>query len=141
MKNLPKTIFFQIGETAHPEDDFTEIDEEQFTWSTKRVWQSDIEYFRKKILPAEEVPEFQQSIDNMPQWSKDRVDSTLILQELLPMVRQFVHAQSRLIDDKYSEGDEAVKKSLWKDLHEKGDAVFNFMDDHGLMHAILNKPE
>lgn len=66
MKNIPKTIYLQIGEHVNPEDDFTDLDDEERTWSSHRVWESDIEYYRKKKLVAEDVPEFHENIAPPP---------------------------------------------------------------------------
>jgi hypothetical protein len=40
-----------------------------------------------------------------------------------------VHAVGRLLDDKYSEGDAAVRNQLWKDMHNTGDAAREYLQD------------
>lgn len=78
MKNIPKRIYLQISDEPLEKDfDFNDIDSEHVTWCSERVYDSDIEYFQKKQLKSEEIPEFQKSIDNMSQESKDKVDKHL----------------------------------------------------------------
>lgn len=40
-----------------------------------------------------------------------------------------VHAVGRLLDDKYSEGDEKVRNQLWTDMHRTGDKAREYLQN------------
>lgn len=40
-----------------------------------------------------------------------------------------VRAVGRLLDDKYSEGDEKVRNQLWKDMHTTADKARSYLED------------
>ena len=48
---------------------------------------------------------------------QDHASETELLLRLRETLRSYIVAQSRMLDN-WSEGDEAVKRTLWRNLHE-----------------------
>jgi hypothetical protein len=54
-----------------------------------------------------------------------------VLKNLIRLVdasTELLHAQGKMLD-KWSDGDDNVKNGLWKNLHDKGDAVRLILDE------------
>ena len=51
MKNVPDRIFLNLGTDVEPDDDFSELAENDgVTWCAKLVWDTDVEYIRFDLI-------------------------------------------------------------------------------------------
>lgn len=48
MKNIPNTIYLQVGEDITNVKDFNDLDPEEVTWSPVRQFKTDIVFYLKK---------------------------------------------------------------------------------------------
>lgn len=48
MKNIPETIYLQLGDTKKDDRDFNDLYSEVRSYTKERIFQDDIEYVRKK---------------------------------------------------------------------------------------------
>jgi hypothetical protein len=53
------------------------------------------------------------------------IKNEVLIQHLWRLVR----AVGRLLDDKYSEGDEKVRNQLWRDMHRTADNAREYLQD------------
>ncbi len=51
MKNVPDRIYLNLGTDVEPDDDFSELAENDgVSWCATRVWDTDIEYIRLDLV-------------------------------------------------------------------------------------------
>lgn len=59
--------------------------------------------------------------------TKKRIDLRIKNSRLTEHLWELVHAVGRLLDDKYSEGDEKVRNQLWRDMHRTADNAREYL--------------
>ena len=106
MKEIPKKIFLQLGDDSENAETFKDF--EGVSWSTERVNDTDIEYFRKKVLQEEYIPEFNELITKMPDESKDKIDWRLEAENIKEfLLHKYIHLEA------FYKNNEEFKKSFF----------------------------
>lgn len=69
----------------------------------------------------------EEALDDQIEMLKEKIKLRTQNEFLQNHLWELVHAVGRLLDDKYTEGDEAVRKHLWTAMHHTGDKAREYL--------------